>query len=83
MHGEFIGFTVEGGPIVRFTNNFAGSLPKHDNAELLGYCSSNRPIVAYRKNSIQFLSQGGVSVPTNSDRPHTANEGENNEKQAV
>jgi hypothetical protein len=83
MHGEFIGFTVEGGPIVRFTNSSAGSLPRHNNAELLGYCSSNRPIIAYRKDSIQFLSQGGVSVPTSSDRPGTANESENNEKQAV
>lgn len=56
IRGEFIGFTVEGGPIIHFTNSFeAGSLP--DNSELLGYCNDDRPIVAYRKDSIRFIGQ--------------------------
>lgn len=54
MHGEFIGFTVDGGPIVRFRNSQLANLP--DNAELLGRCDSNRPIVAYRKDSIRFIT---------------------------
>ena len=54
MHGEFIGFTVDGGPIVRFTNGQISDLP--ESAELLGRCESNRPIVAYRKDSIRFIT---------------------------
>ena len=54
MHGEFIGFTVDGGPIVRFTNGQISNLP--ESAELLGRCESNRPIVAYRKDSIRFIT---------------------------
>jgi hypothetical protein len=54
MHGEFIGFTVNGGPIVRFTNGQISNLP--ESAELLGRCESNRPIVAYRKDSIRFIT---------------------------
>ncbi len=54
MHGEFIGFTVDGGPIVRFTNSQISNIP--ENAELLGRCDSNRPIVAYRKDSIRFIT---------------------------
>lgn len=54
IEGEFIGFTVEGGPIVRFNSRFAGaSFP--DNSELLGYCSDDRPIVAYSKDTIRFI----------------------------
>lgn len=55
MEGEFIGFTVEGGPIVRFTTRFA-SAKFPENMELLGFCNNDRPIVAYRKDSIRFLS---------------------------
>ncbi|KAI9154804.1 hypothetical protein HJFPF1_07361 [Paramyrothecium foliicola] len=55
IHGEFIGFTVEGGPIVKFLRPPQGPLPS--NAELLGHCGDdNRPLIAYRKNSIRFLS---------------------------
>lgn len=53
IQGEFIGFTIEGGPIVRF-NSPHNELPKH--SELLGYCDNNRPIVAYRKDSIRFIN---------------------------
>jgi hypothetical protein len=57
IHGEFIGFTVEGGPIVRFTNrSIEHSIPA--NSELVGYCNNDRPIVAYRKDSIRFI--GGI-----------------------
>ncbi|CAI6014165.1 unnamed protein product [Clonostachys chloroleuca] len=56
VHGEFIGFTVEGGPIVRFSNRFGKDmLPR--NAELLGFCNDDRPIVAYHKDSIRFISE--------------------------
>lgn len=55
IQGEFIGFTVEGGPIVRFNSRFANSNFR-GNMELLGYCNSDRPIVAYRKDSIRFIS---------------------------
>lgn len=54
VRGEFIGLTVEGGPIIHFTNSFvAGNLPA--NSQLLGYCNDDRPIVAYRKDSIRFI----------------------------
>lgn len=55
IQGEFIGFTVEGGPIVRFNSRFANTNFR-GNMELLGYCNSDRPIVAYRKDSIRFLT---------------------------
>ncbi|KFA63096.1 hypothetical protein S40285_05911 [Stachybotrys chlorohalonatus IBT 40285] len=51
--GEFVGFTVQGGPIVKFMQAPSGPLPS--NAELIGFCD-NRPLVAYRKDSIRFLS---------------------------
>lgn len=54
--GEFIGFTVEGGPIVRFND----STPLNPNAdfafEILGYCDGTRPVVAYQRGSIQILT---------------------------
>lgn len=55
IQGEFIGFTVEGGPIVRFNSRFANASFR-GNMELLGYCNTDRPIVAYRKDSIKFLT---------------------------
>lgn len=64
IHGEFIGFTVEGGPIVRFTNRYIeGPLP--GSSELIGYCNNDRPIVAYRKDSIRFI--GGSSANGDDD----------------
>lgn len=54
MEGEFIGFTVDGGPIIRFTQTTPRCLD--DNSDILGYCDGNRPIVAFRKDSIQFLT---------------------------
>ncbi|KAG9252886.1 uncharacterized protein F5Z01DRAFT_189878 [Emericellopsis atlantica] len=55
IEGEFIGFTIDGGPIVRFTNRFINcQFPS--NMELLGHCNDDRPIVAYRKDSIRFIS---------------------------
>jgi hypothetical protein len=64
IHGEFIGFTVEGGPIVRFNQPQDAKMP--DNTELLGYCDSNRPIVAYRKDSIRLF--------TDAEKPATTGE---------
>lgn len=54
MVGEFIGFTVDGGPIVRFQSG--STLSFDENAEVLGYCDGERPLVAYRKDSIQFIT---------------------------
>lgn len=52
--GEIVGFTIEGGPIVRFAKPFTQPLPDH--ADLLGSCEDDRPLVAYRKDSLRFLS---------------------------
>ncbi|POR39766.1 Uncharacterized protein TPAR_00050 [Tolypocladium paradoxum] len=60
VHAEFIGFTVEGGPIVRFINPLPNSTPNH--AEILGYCDNNRPIVAYRKGVIAFVSESDAAA---------------------
>ncbi|KAL2203186.1 hypothetical protein CC79DRAFT_1373332 [Sarocladium strictum] len=54
VKGEIVGFTVEGGPIVRFAQPFTQPLPDH--AELLGSCEDDRPLIAYRKDSLRFLS---------------------------
>ncbi|KND91836.1 hypothetical protein TOPH_03306 [Tolypocladium ophioglossoides CBS 100239] len=57
---EFIGFTIEGGPIVRFTNPLPNSIPSH--AEILGYCDDSRPIAAYRKGVITFVSKSDAAA---------------------
>lgn len=55
IRGEFIGFTVEGGPIVRFLGDQVIEISEH--AELLGRCEDTKSsVVAYRKDSIRFLS---------------------------
>lgn len=54
IRGEFVGFTVEGGPIVKFLRPPQGPLP--ESAQLIGHSNDNRPLIAYRKNSIRFLS---------------------------
>jgi hypothetical protein len=53
--GEFIGFTVEGGPIVRFNDSIPLNLSQNFSFEVLGYCDGTRPVVAYQKGSIQIL----------------------------
>ncbi|PHH59409.1 hypothetical protein CDD81_3219 [Ophiocordyceps australis] len=54
MHVELIGLTIDGGPIVRFTEPLDdGSAPKH--GELLGYCDEKKPIVAYRQGEINLM----------------------------
>ncbi|OAA49224.1 hypothetical protein ISF_09436 [Cordyceps fumosorosea ARSEF 2679] len=52
--GQFIGFTVEGGPIVRFTNTDAIDLSA--GGELLGRFDNNSVLVAYQRDSIRFLT---------------------------
>lgn len=52
--GEFIGFTIEGGPIVRFSSSQTANFGA--NGEVLGFCEAGRPIVAYRKDSIRFIT---------------------------
>ncbi|KAK4082729.1 uncharacterized protein Triagg1_1619 [Trichoderma aggressivum f. europaeum] len=53
--GEFIGFTVEGGPIVRFNDSIPLNSTPNDSFEVLGYYDGTRPVVAYQKGSIQLL----------------------------
>ncbi|PHH76768.1 hypothetical protein CDD82_3861 [Ophiocordyceps australis] len=54
MHVELIGLTIDGGPIVRFTEPLDDGLaPKH--GELLGYCDEKKPIVAYRQGEINLM----------------------------
>ncbi|UKZ70957.1 uncharacterized protein TrAtP1_011925 [Trichoderma atroviride] len=53
--GEFIGFTVDGGPIVRFSAPIPLNLDSDGGAELLGYFDGTRPVIAYQKGSIQFV----------------------------
>ncbi|KAL7918672.1 hypothetical protein ACQKWADRAFT_323583 [Trichoderma austrokoningii] len=53
--GEFIGFTVDGGPIVRFNGPISVNLSSDGGAELLGYCDGTRPVIAYQKGSVQFV----------------------------
>ncbi|PTB61728.1 hypothetical protein BBK36DRAFT_1190502 [Trichoderma citrinoviride] len=60
--GDFIGFTVEGGPIVRFNNSMPLNLNTDYGFELLGYYDNTRPVVAYQKGAVQFLS-------TDKDKP--------------
>ncbi|PNY27830.1 Uncharacterized protein TCAP_02233 [Tolypocladium capitatum] len=57
---KFIGFTVEGGPIVRFINPPPNSIPNH--AEILGYGDDNQLIVAYRKGVITFVSESDAAA---------------------
>lgn len=52
--GEFIGFTIEGGPIVRFSSSQTANFGA--NGEILGLCEAGRPIVAYKKDSIRFIT---------------------------
>ncbi|KAM3450318.1 hypothetical protein MY3296_006206 [Beauveria thailandica] len=54
IRGEFIGFTVEGGPIVRFTNTDGVDVPQ--GGELLGRCGTNSVLVSYRRDSVRFLT---------------------------
>lgn len=53
--GEFIGFTVEGGPIVRFNDSIPLNINSNYAFEVLGYSDGTRPVVAYQKGSIQIL----------------------------
>ncbi|KFH41522.1 hypothetical protein ACRE_077560 [Hapsidospora chrysogenum ATCC 11550] len=62
MYGEFIGFTVQGGPIVRFNSSVKNTSLLGDNMELLGYCDGDRPIVAYRNDVIRFISGSDQSL---------------------
>ncbi|RFU80396.1 hypothetical protein TARUN_1862 [Trichoderma arundinaceum] len=53
--GEIVGFTVEGGPIVRFNDSIPLTLSPDYGFEVLGYCDGTRPVVAYQRGSVQFL----------------------------
>ncbi|KAL6897463.1 hypothetical protein GGI43DRAFT_385327 [Trichoderma evansii] len=53
--GEFIGFTVDGGPIVRFSGPISLNLNSDSGPEVLGYYDGTRPVIAYQKGSIRFV----------------------------
>ncbi|KAH7160366.1 hypothetical protein B0J13DRAFT_519773 [Dactylonectria estremocensis] len=55
FRGEVVGFTIHGGPIVRFTHAVPEPLPNH--ARLLGYCEDSRPIVICDRDSIRFMAE--------------------------
>ncbi|KAJ4165894.1 hypothetical protein LMH87_007503 [Akanthomyces muscarius] len=55
IRGEFIGFTMEGGPIVRFTNSDVIDIP--EGAELLGRSETNSVLISYRRDSVRFLTE--------------------------
>lgn len=50
---EVVGFTIDGGPIIRFTNSVPDPLPNH--TQVLGYCEDSRPIVICRRDAIQLM----------------------------
>ncbi|ODA83540.1 hypothetical protein RJ55_02054 [Drechmeria coniospora] len=56
IHAHFIGFTVNGGPIVRFVNPISDSIGTGQ-GEILGYCRENRPIIAYEMGVIDFTPE--------------------------
>ncbi|PHH92162.1 hypothetical protein CDD83_8645 [Cordyceps sp. RAO-2017] len=63
MPVEFIGSTIDGGPIVRFLE--PGSRPISQSGELLGYDGDDdRPIVAYPKGFITFVPTSQMSKPS-------------------
>jgi hypothetical protein len=62
VKGEIVGFTIAGGPIVRFAQPLTHPLPDH--AEFLGSCEDSRPLVAYRKDSLRFLSLSESEDPS-------------------
>lgn len=59
---EFIGSTVDGGPILRFL----GPLPKpmRLQGDVLGYSDDNRPIIAYRKGVVTFAPGPESAAPS-------------------
>lgn len=64
--GEFVGFTVEGGPIVRFPT--ASVIDYGPHMDLLGYSNGERPMVAYRKNSIQFIADNKEAAAVHTEQ---------------
>ncbi|CEJ80425.1 hypothetical protein VHEMI00606 [[Torrubiella] hemipterigena] len=56
---EFVGFTTNGDPIVRFLTNSPTYIT--DSAEFIGYYEDEKPIVAFRKGSIHFVCGKGSS----------------------
>lgn len=72
--GEFIGFTVDGGPIVRFSGPVPLNLNSDVGAELLGYCDGTRPVIAYQKGSIQFVPAPSKGKAREQNEPQRVDE---------
>jgi hypothetical protein len=84
--GEFIGFTVDGGPIIRFSGPISLNLDFDvGGAELLGYYDNTRPVIAYQKGSIQFIPvpSKGKAVEQNDPQPPEEEKSEDKEQVAL
>ncbi|UNI19543.1 hypothetical protein JDV02_005723 [Purpureocillium takamizusanense] len=59
---ELIGFTVGGGPIVRFVSPLRGTAAAAagEKGTVLGHGTRNRPIVVFEKGSVEFVSSKEV-----------------------
>ncbi|KOS17044.1 hypothetical protein ESCO_005824 [Escovopsis weberi] len=56
IQGEFIGVTIDGGPIIRFNEAAASVTAGLDTqGEVIGIHDGDRPIVAYKKGCIRFV----------------------------
>ena len=64
--GEMIGFTIQGGPIIKFPDSVPENLP--DYAQVLGYCEDNKPIVIVRRDAVEFISDVQTQRPESSDQ---------------
>lgn len=58
--GDLIGFSVEGGPIVRFNQSAPDPLP--ETARLLGFCENNRATVVFQRDALNLMTQTPKAV---------------------
>ncbi|GJN74942.1 hypothetical protein VFPFJ_10755 [Purpureocillium lilacinum] len=59
VEAELIGFTVAGGPIVRFVSPLRGTAP--EKGTIIGHGSRHRPIIAFEKGTVEFVSSKEVT----------------------
>ena len=58
MSGELVGFTIEGGPIIRLHGAMPSILPP--DASMLGRNSRDQSLIAYSQRSVKFLQNDEV-----------------------
>ncbi|KAI5461772.1 hypothetical protein BGZ63DRAFT_487772 [Mariannaea sp. PMI_226] len=71
FRAEVVGFSMDGGPIIRFTDAVPEPMPEH--TQLLGYCQNSRPIVICYRDSVHFMMN---SPPLTLQPPATAHQAE-------